>query len=318
MVPTNRWHCRLWRVGVVAVAVWALSGAGCGKLQPSRKPPPAPEPAARPEEPPKPQVNVQDVYETRLQTALAETPRFDRKAATKRMLKEKYQFDFDQFFPDGVRKADLLEAKDVQALLARKLAEAAESKFPAARRQQTEEAFAREFTLYKVGDQVNVTLKGQRKLSGRVEELGPTTVTIGGRVTPLSDLVQPPATCFNADEYAKAKRVYLNQRFEIERDDYQREVAPKLEAEVYASCAYLRHRNQWVRVDHLTQQVIEPAVAAQEAKYKAERAAAASEAVLSKMQAEGLDVSAVVAVKTEPGEPPAETGAPEGKTPPVP
>lgn len=286
------WVRRVVRRGwPVALLSLLLLASGCDKLRQVTGSRPPPKPVAKAKPSPKPSAATVErlrlLAKVRLDHKLEQAPGYDRAAATKALLLEKYKLDLAKLWPAGVPELGLRTEEQVIAELNQALEAEADKQFPAAKRAALVAAAATQFPLYHVGDEVTVQVRAGRTVTGKLIEIGPASLLIGTRTILLDDVIAPPPISFDAVATERNRDLVVKTGYDIPRREFLKTAYAERLPVALRDHYFLRVGGKLVRIDQFIAANVTPLVEAQAKDYNRDVAMKLRAQVVQELQDEG-------------------------------
>jgi hypothetical protein len=221
---------------------------------------------------------------------VAQAQKFDRQALTRQLVLEKYQFDIDTLFPDGIFNLDRLKSEgDVKGQVFKRAFAAADQEYPVGLRQRVADQAAKNVPLYQLGDIVE-TVSTNRDLvqKGKLEVVYADYIVVGGHKILIGDLKSPSPDYFDPAIVERRREQFVRVNYENPRAEFLRKKQAELTPEVYRECGFLRVNGKWVSLKTLIPKEIDPVVDKEEEDYNQRLKRRLEQVVIREFRRQGI------------------------------
>ncbi len=258
-------------LAIIAVAVLCAGLPGCSKFF-KKKAKPAKEAAETPVEtktPPKREIptKVKELAKRRFEAALAKAKKFDRKAATRKLVLDKYNFDLDEIFEGDYDLEQIKSKKAMEALILTESRKITEKQYSKEARAKILAKAEKAHPYYQLGDIIEVTTRRKEVIKGELQAIHDDVILIRGKRILTADMEAPNPVVFNKGVIMRRRRKYIETNFDRYKEPFFRKAQARLKPKLYHEHGWVKLGKDWVSLNTLISAEIIPEVDRAEKKY---------------------------------------------------
>ncbi len=195
----------------------------------------------------------------RFDKAIAQEPKFDLDAATKKLALEKLKVSLDEISRDKTKE-------EVERLIKAKAVEETNLTYSAAKRQVIVKEAEKEFPLFKENDEVKVITR-RGPVTGILERVYNDKIKLGKFYILKNDIITPDPACFNKEQCEKRRNHYIRINFDIERNDHIKSIEKKITVKTYKENGFLSKGKKLIKIDDIIKSKFGPEIKKLEEEY---------------------------------------------------